>query len=64
MLIGSTVSVTGGEGRSKVGTASLGSPTVSFASGTATITFNGNSGLYSFYRVQCLPVNNQVIYSF
>ncbi len=64
MLIGSVVSVTGVEERSKVGTASLGSPSVSFASGTVTITFNGNSGLYSLYRVQCLPVNNQVIYSF
>lgn len=64
MLIGSTVSVTGVEGRSKVGTASFGTPTVSFASGTVTITFNGNSGLYSVYRVQCLPVNNQVTYSF
>lgn len=64
ILIGSTVSVTGVESRSRVGTPSLGSPTVTFSSGTITVTFNGNSGLYSVYRVQCIPVTNQVLYNY
>lgn len=63
MLIGGSVSISDYEARSRTGTALLPSPTVTYDNaGTATVTFTGNSGLYSTFRVKCVPRENQPLY--
>lgn len=63
MLIGTNVSVTGYEARSRVGTATFPAPTATFdGANTVTITFQGNSGNYSVYRVKCVPREAQNIF--
>lgn len=63
MLIGSTVGISNYEARSRTGTATFPAPTVTYDNaGTATITFQGNSGNYSVYRVKCVPRENKPLY--
>ena len=64
MLIGGgATGVSNYEARSRTGTATFAAPTVTYDNaGTATITFQGNSGYYSVYRVKCVPRENQPRY--
>ena len=63
MLIGGVVTVTGYEARSRSGTATFAAPTITYDNaGTATVTFLGNSGNYSTYRVKCVPKEEQPLY--
>ena len=55
VLVGQTSTITGYEGRSEVGTTLFAQPTVSYSSGTLTITFSGNWGFYSKYAVKVVP---------
>lgn len=64
MLIGGGATIVSNyEARSRVGTATFPAPTVTYDNaGTATVTFQGNSGNYSVYRVKCVPRENQPLY--
>lgn len=64
MLIGGgATSVSNYEARSRTGTATFAAPTVTYDNaGTATITFQGNSGNYSVYRVKCVPRESLPLY--
>ncbi len=63
LISGGATSVSNYEARSRTGTATFAAPTVTYDNaGTATITFQGNSGNYSVYRVKCVPRENQPLY--
>lgn len=66
VLVGGTCSVSGYQGRSRFGTAILPAPTASFnaTTGTLTLTFTGNSDIYSLNRIKCVPVENQPLFSY
>lgn len=64
VLVGSTCSVSGYEGRSIVGTALIPAPTASFTGEVLTLTFTGNSGNYSSFRIKCVPREEQPIFNF
>lgn len=63
MLIGGTVAISSYEARSRTGSALLTAPTATYDNaGVATITFQGNSGFYSIFRVKCVPRESQPLY--
>ncbi|MBW5825388.1 hypothetical protein H0I68_09975 [Yersinia kristensenii] len=64
VLVGSVCSVSGYEGRSRLGTPLIPVPTATYNSGVVTLTFSGNSGNYSAYRIKCIPREKQGIYNF
>ncbi|EST61744.1 phage head-binding domain-containing protein [Escherichia coli] len=64
VLVGTTTTVTGYQGRSKAGTTLIPAPTATFTGSTLTLTFTGNSGYYSFFRMKCVPVEDQPIYTY
>lgn len=64
VLVGTTCSVTRYEGRSRVGTPLIPAPTASYSTGVLTLTFTGNSGNYSTYRIKCIPREQQPIFNY
>lgn len=64
VLVGSICSVSSYEGRSRIGTPLIPAPTATFMSGIITLTFSGNSGNYSAYRIKCIPREKQAVFNF
>ena len=63
MLIGAIVGISNYEARSRTGTETFPAPTVTYDNaGTVTVTFQGNSGNYSVYRVKCVPRESLPLY--